>query len=125
MTKIDEALYQKIAEQSEQLGYRNKLRLAQLLIQLARKEEEETYPQERVDAPSKKPTDPETIGYVAERIVKLRPGRKSGVLNAIGAMFSSKAASLSKTKKSSSRSLCGVRFSQLMQTVASPTPHKV
>ena len=87
MTKHDEALYQKIAEQSEQLGYRNKLRLAQLLIQLARKEEEETYPQERVDAPTKKPTDPETIGYVAERIVKLRPGRKSGVLNAIGAMF--------------------------------------
>ena len=87
MTKNDEALYQKIAEQSEQLGYRNKLRLAQLLIQLARKEEEETYPQERVDQPTKKPTDPETIGYVAERIVKLRPGRKSGVLNAIGAMF--------------------------------------
>ena len=35
----------------------------------------------------KKPTDPETIEYVAERIIKLRPGRKSGVLNAIGAMF--------------------------------------
>ena len=87
MTKLDEALYQKIAEQAEELGYRNKLRLAQLLIQLARKEEEETYPQKRVDGPTKKPTDPETIGYVAERIVKLRPGRKSGVLNAIGAMF--------------------------------------
>jgi hypothetical protein len=26
-------------------------------------------------------------GYVAERIIKLRPGKKSGVLNAIGAMF--------------------------------------
>lgn len=87
MNKPDETLYQTIATQSEQLGYRDKLRLAQLLIQLARKEEEETYPQERVDAPTKKPTDPETIGYVAERIIKLHPGRKSGVLNAIGAMF--------------------------------------
>lgn len=87
MNKPDETIYQTIAKQSEQLGYRNKLRLAQLLIQLARKEEEEAYPQERVDAPTKKPTDPETIGYVAQRIVKLRPSRKSGVLNAIGAMF--------------------------------------
>ena len=87
MTKSDEPLYQSIAEQSEKLSYRNKLRLAQLLIQLARKEEEETYPQERVDEPTKKLTDSEMAGYVAERIIKLRPGKKSGVLNAIGAMF--------------------------------------
>ena len=87
MTKPDEALYQSIAVQSEKLSYRNKLRLAQLLIQLARKEEEETYPQERVDAPTKKLADSEMAGYVAERIIKLRPGKKSGVLNAIGAMF--------------------------------------
>ena len=87
MTKPDETLYQSIAVQSEKLSYRNKLRLAQLLIQLARKEEEETYPQERVDSPTKKLTDSEMAGYVAERIIKLRPGKKSGVLNAIGAMF--------------------------------------
>ena len=87
MTNTDEALYQQIAKQSEELGYRDKLRLAQLLIQLARKEEEETYPQERTDAPAMKPTDPEMIQYVADRLVKLRPGRKAAVLNAIGAMF--------------------------------------
>ena len=87
MSKTDESLYQSIAEQSEKLGYRNKLRLAQLLIQLARKEEENTYPQERVDEPTKKLADSEMAGYVAERIIKLRPGKKSGVLNAIGAMF--------------------------------------
>lgn len=87
MKNADETLYQDIAKQSEKLGYRNKLRLAQLLIQLARKEEEETYPQERVDTPAKTPTDPEVIGYVAERLLKLRPTRKTGVLNSIGAMF--------------------------------------
>lgn len=87
MKNTDETLYQDIAKQSEKLGYRNKLRLAQLLIQLARKEEEEAYPQERVDTPAKKPTDPETIGYVVERLLKLRPARKTGVLNSIGAMF--------------------------------------
>ena len=87
MMKPDESLYQSIAEQSEKLTYRNKLRLAQLLIQLARKEEEETYPQERVDSPTKKLSDSEMAGYVAERIVKLRPGKRSGVLNAISAMF--------------------------------------
>ena len=87
MTNIDKVLYQKIAKQSEQLGYRDKLRLAQLLIQLARKEEEETYPQERTDSPAMNPTDPEMIQYVADRLVKLRPGRKTTVLNAIGAMF--------------------------------------
>lgn len=87
MKNTDETLYQDIAKQSEQLDYRNKLRLAQLLIQLARKEEEETYPQERVNTPAKTPTDPETIGYIAERLLKLRPTRKAGVLNSIGAMF--------------------------------------
>lgn len=87
MNKPDEALYQNLSKQSEQLSYRNKFRLAQLLIQLARKEEEETYPQERVDAPTRKPTAPETIGYVAERLAKLRPSRKPSLLNAIGAMF--------------------------------------
>lgn len=87
MNELDETLYQTIAKQSEDLSYRNKFRLAQLLIQLARKEEEENYPQKRIDAPHKKPTDPKTVEYVAERIVKLRPSRKSGVRNAIGAMF--------------------------------------
>ena len=87
MKNTDEALYQDIAKQSEKLSYRNKFRLAQFLIQLARKGEEETYPQERVDTPTKTPTGPETIDYIAERILKLRPTRKASVLNSIGAMF--------------------------------------
>ena len=39
--------YEEISEQAERLGYRDKLRLAQLLIQLARKEEEEHNPENR------------------------------------------------------------------------------
>lgn len=87
MNKSDETLYQSIAKQSEQLGYRNKLRLAQLLIQLARKEEEQASPEKRDDVSGKKPTEREDIEYVAQRIVRLRPGNKSTLLNAIGAMF--------------------------------------
>ena len=37
--------YEKIAKECESLTYRDKLRLAQLLIQLGRKEEEEEYPE--------------------------------------------------------------------------------
>ena len=39
--------YQEISKDCETLGYRDKLRLAQLLIQLARKEEELQNPQNR------------------------------------------------------------------------------
>ncbi|CAN2042306.1 hypothetical protein GMMP15_750004 [Candidatus Magnetomoraceae bacterium gMMP-15] len=41
--------YQEISKACEVLGYRDKLRLAQLLIQLARKEEEIQNPQKRND----------------------------------------------------------------------------
>ena len=76
--------YDEIAKASETLGYRDKLRLAQLLVQLARKEEEEQNPQRRtkVDTSSE-----DVIEYVAARLRKLRPGKKDGVLNSIGAMF--------------------------------------
>jgi len=80
-------LYQKLTLQVEKLAYRDKLRLAQLLIQLGRKEEEEAHPESRSDAPSARPTDPEMIAYVAERLAKLRPSRRSSLLNAIAAMF--------------------------------------
>src|SRR5688572_18685587 len=76
-----------MASLAEELGYRDKLRLAQLLLQLARKEEEESRPESRSDAPSARPTDPEMIKYVADRLAKLRPGRKASLLNAISAMF--------------------------------------
>jgi len=36
--------YDEVSKQAEQLSYREKLRLAQLLIQLAHKEEEEQNP---------------------------------------------------------------------------------
>ena len=86
MTAPEDALYQELAKRSEELGYRDKFRLAQLLIQLARKEEEPTYPQERADAPATK-TDPDMIQYVADRLVKLKPNRRASLLNSIGAMF--------------------------------------
>lgn len=75
--------YNEIATLCEQLSYRDKFRLAQLLIQLARKEEEERNPDGR------KPIarDAEAIHYVAERLLKLRPTKKASALNSIGAMF--------------------------------------
>jgi len=39
--------YDELSKQTEQLSYRDKFRLAQLLIQLARKEEEEEHPEQR------------------------------------------------------------------------------
>jgi hypothetical protein len=79
--------YNELSKQAEQLGYRDKLRLAQLLIQLARKEEEEQNPEKRETATAAGPSDPELIQYVADRLKKLKPSKKETLLNAIGAMF--------------------------------------
>jgi hypothetical protein len=79
--------YEEISKQAEELDYRDKFRLAQLLIQLARKEEEEQNPENRVVATASAPSDPELIQYVVERLKKLRPSKKSALLNSIGAMF--------------------------------------
>ena len=79
--------YNEISKQAEQLSYRDKLRLAQLLIQLARKEEEEQNPDKRAAAVSAGPSDPELIQYVADRLRKLKPSKKDALLNSIGAMF--------------------------------------
>ncbi len=76
--------YDEIAKASEQLSYRDKFRLAQLLIQLARKEEEEQYPQERKEINT---SGVEVVQYVAERLLKLKPSKKVTLLNSIGAMF--------------------------------------
>ncbi|MBX3624111.1 MAG: hypothetical protein KF892_03780 [Rhizobacter sp.] len=78
--------YDEIAKSTERLGYRDKLRLAQLLIQVARKEEEEQRPDKR-DPKAAGPTDPELLQYVADRLKKLKAGKKESVLNSIGAMF--------------------------------------
>jgi hypothetical protein len=79
--------YDEIAKLSEQLAYRDKFRLAQLLIQLARKEEEEHNPKTRAVSATSRALDPELIQYVADRLGKLKPARKETLLNAIGAMF--------------------------------------
>lgn len=75
--------YDEIAEICGQLSYRDKFRLAQLLIQLARKEEEENNPDDR--KPTKNGLG--SIEYIAERLLKSKPGKKAALLNFIGAMF--------------------------------------
>ena len=79
--------YNELSKQAEQLNYRDKFRLAQLLIQLARKEEEEQNPEKRTSSNKTNPSDPELIQYVSDRLRKLRPSKKETVLNSIGAMF--------------------------------------
>ena len=75
--------YDEIAASCEQLSYRDKFRLAQLLIQLGRKEEETKQPEARKVTAS----DPMTIEYVSERLLKLKPAKRAGLINSIGAMF--------------------------------------
>ncbi len=79
--------YNELSKEIAELSYRDKFRLAQLLIQLARKEEEEQNPEKRQAAGSPAKLDPELIQYVAERLRKLRPSKKEALLNSIGAMF--------------------------------------
>jgi hypothetical protein len=79
--------YDEVSAVAQKLTYRDKLRLAQLLIQLARKEEEEQNPDKRASEKATTPSDPELIQYVAERLRKLKPTKKESVLNSIGAMF--------------------------------------
>jgi hypothetical protein len=78
--------YNELCQHIEQLGYRDKFRLAQLLIQLARKEEEEQNPERRQSNTSAK-LDAELIQYVADRLRKLKPSKKASLLNSLGAMF--------------------------------------
>jgi hypothetical protein len=79
--------YDEVSGQAQQLSYRDKFRLAQLLIQLARKEEEEQNPEKRAPSKSTTSTDPELLLYVVERLRKLKPAKRETVLNSIGAMF--------------------------------------
>jgi hypothetical protein len=79
--------YSELSKEIEQLSYRDKFRLAQLLIQLARKEEEEQNPeQRRIPGPSAK-LDPDLVQYVADRLRKLKPSKKEALFNSIAAMF--------------------------------------
>lgn len=79
--------YEKLSKDIEQLTYRDKFRLAQLLIQLARKEEEEAHPERRQHPTPATKLEPDLILYVADRLRKLKPSRKTTVFNSIGAMF--------------------------------------
>ena len=79
--------YDQMSKQLEQLSYRDKFRLAQLLIQLARKEEEETHPQRRQTTTPTAKLNSDLIQYVADRLRKLKPSKKEAVFNSIGAMF--------------------------------------
>ena len=79
--------YSELAKEIEQLSYRDKFRLAQLLIQLARKEEEEQNPERRQKLGPSAKLDPELVQYVADRLRKLKPSKKEALFNSIAAMF--------------------------------------
>ena len=64
--------YDEIAKLAEDLSYRDKFRLAQLLIQVGRKEEEEQYPDARKAAT---PSGEDLMDYVYARLVKLKPSK--------------------------------------------------
>lgn len=76
--------YDELSKQIEQLNYRDKFRLAQLLIQLARKEEEEAHPQRRPITTSTAKAD---LQYIADRVRKSKPSSKEKLMNLIGAMY--------------------------------------
>jgi hypothetical protein len=76
------------------LSYRDKLRLAQLLVQTARKEEDVENPQKRTEIQVKKAppqiveeTEINTIKYVTERLIKLKPVKIKSLTNSIKSMF--------------------------------------
>jgi hypothetical protein len=79
--------YEDIAQHAKSLGYREKFKLAQLLLQLAMKEEEEQYPEHRNLSVAQAGGPGDNIDYVAPRLLKLRPSKKEGVLNSIAAMY--------------------------------------
>ncbi|WP_431023946.1 hypothetical protein [Halomonas sp. H5] len=76
--------YEEIAKACEALSYRDKFRLAQLLLQLGRKQEEEGYPAPRKSSGS---VGQDQTSYVAERLLKLKPTRLKTLSNSIAAMF--------------------------------------
>ena len=87
--------YDEIVKHCEGLEYRDKLRLAQLLLQTGRKEEEIQNPKNRNNIKAGKPElvsndateDINSIQYVMDRIAKLRPAKKKSLLNSISAMY--------------------------------------
>lgn len=78
--------YDEVSKSALGLPYRDKLRLALLMIQRASKEEEEQAPKPRASEQGQR-IDDELTCYVAERLYKLRPSKRDTALNSIGAMF--------------------------------------
>ena len=76
--------YEEIVKACEAMSYRDKFRLAQLLLQLGRKQEEEEYPTARRSSGS---VDDGQIIYVTERLLKLKPTKLTTLSNSIAAMF--------------------------------------
>ena len=87
--------YGEMVKHCDALSYRDKFRLAQLLLQTGRKEEELQNPKGRnniktgnpeaiADEPTK---DINSIQYVMDRLSKLRPAKKKTLLNSIRAMY--------------------------------------
>ena len=79
--------YDEIARSAMNLSYREKLRVALTLIQVACKEEEAQNPDARSSVGRAGAPAPELVQYVADRLRKLKPSRRAAVLNSIGAMF--------------------------------------
>jgi len=81
----------------DKLSYREKMKLAQYLIQAAIKEEESLNPVSReiarkeknnaVEANLANLTGQDVIEYVKERLLKSKPSKKKSLINFINAMF--------------------------------------
>lgn len=90
--------YEVIKIAAEKLTYREKMKLAQYLIQAAIKEEENLNPTERLVTSSNiqknKATETkidleghDLLSYAKERLAKSKPGKHQSLKNFIGAMF--------------------------------------
>jgi len=86
--------YEVIRLACDNLTYREKMKLAQYLIQAAIKEEETLNPQnrsaEQESSRSNQPTnltDSDLLEYVKERLAKSKPSKRQTLSNFINAMF--------------------------------------
>lgn len=78
--------YKEVSGAAKGLGYRDKLRLAQSLIQLARREEEDEHPGSR-NAGAVTPEMVSSAASAAQRIRKLNPKTRKALMNSIDAMY--------------------------------------
>ena len=109
--------YNELSKEIQQLSYRDKFRLAQLLIQLARKEEEEQNPQRRQKRGPSGRFDSELVQFVADRRRKLkRQGKRHSSTQSLQC-FSFKAAFPMRTKRVCSLSCRSEDTSSLRRTV--------